>query len=105
MAHPPVGKARQGFANTINRAAYGKSMLGRIEGKDIAAVVPIDDLRLLEDRIDLADARAARLRRRKSRKNHSFIRATTMSSDLHSNPSLLRDKKRGWEVPPHPPLI
>jgi hypothetical protein len=57
MAHPPVGKARQGFANTINRAAYGKSMLGRIKGKDIAAVVPIDDLRLLEDRIDLADAR------------------------------------------------
>lgn len=34
----------------------------RRRGKDIAAVVPIDDLRLLqelEDRIDLAEARAA----------------------------------------------
>ncbi len=63
MAHLPVSKARQGFADTINRAAYGKErVVVRRRGKDIAAVVPIDDLRLLEeleDRIDLADARAA----------------------------------------------
>ncbi len=63
MAHLPASKARQGFADTINRAAYGKErVVVRRRGKDIAAVVPIDDLRLLEeleDRVDLADARAA----------------------------------------------
>lgn len=58
MAHLPASKARQGFADTINRAAYGKERVVVRRGKDIAAVVPIDDLRLLEkleDRIDLAD--------------------------------------------------
>lgn len=63
MAHLPASKARQDFADTINRAAYGKErVVVRRRGKDIAAVVPIGDLRLLEDledRIDLADARAA----------------------------------------------
>jgi prevent-host-death family protein len=63
MAHLPASKARQGFADTINRAAYGKErVVVRRRGKEIAAVVPIDDLRLLEEleaRIDLADARAA----------------------------------------------
>ncbi len=63
MPHLPASKARQGFADTINRAAYGKErVVVRGRGKDIAAVVPIDDLRLLEeleDRTDLADARAA----------------------------------------------
>ena len=62
MAHLPANKARQGFADTIHRAAYGKErVVVRRRGKEIAAVVPIDDLRLLEeleDRIDLADARA-----------------------------------------------
>lgn len=63
MGHLPASKARQGFADTINRAAYGKErVVVRRRGKDVAAVVPIADLRLLEDledRIDLADARAA----------------------------------------------
>lgn len=61
MAHLPASKARQGFADTINRAAYGKERgVMRRRGKE--TVVPIEDLRLLdelEDRIDLADARAA----------------------------------------------
>jgi len=63
MAHLPASKVRQGCADTINRAAYGKERVAvRRRGKDIAAIVPIDDLRLLEeleDRIDLADARTA----------------------------------------------
>lgn len=63
MAHLPASKARQGFADTINRAAYGKErVVVRRRGKEIVAVVPIDDLRLLEeleDRMDLADAWAA----------------------------------------------
>jgi prevent-host-death family protein len=66
---PEPSKARQGFADTINRAAYGKErVVVRRRGKEIAAVVPIDDLRLLEeleDRINLADARAALAEARK----------------------------------------
>ncbi|MBA5867440.1 MAG: type II toxin-antitoxin system prevent-host-death family antitoxin [Nitrospira sp. CR1.3] len=63
MAHLPASKAREGFADTINRVAYGKErVVLRRRGKEVAAVVPIDDLRLLEeleDRIDLVDARTA----------------------------------------------
>jgi prevent-host-death family protein len=62
-----VSKAREGFPEVVNRAAYGKerTIVSR-RGKDLAAVIPIEDLRLLErpareemDRIDLEDARAA----------------------------------------------
>ena len=63
MAHLPASKAREGFADTINRVAFGKEwVVLRRRGKDVAAVVSMDDLRLLEDledRIDLVDARAA----------------------------------------------
>jgi prevent-host-death family protein len=63
MVHLPASKARAGFSETINRVAYGKErVVLRRRGKEIAAVVPIADLRLLEeleDRIDLVDARAA----------------------------------------------
>lgn len=63
MAHLPASKAREGFADTINRVAFGKErVVLRRRGKDIAALVPMADLRLLEeleDRIDPVDARAA----------------------------------------------
>jgi Phd_YefM. len=63
MGHPPAGKAREEFADAINRAAFGNERIVlRRRGRAIAAVVPIDDLRLLEDlddRCDLIDARAA----------------------------------------------
>lgn len=63
MVHLPASKAREGFADTINRAAYGKErVVVRRRGKEVAAVVPIEDLRLLEeleDRVDLSDAHAA----------------------------------------------
>ena len=63
MAHLPASKAREGFADTINRVAFGKErVVLRRRGKDVAAVVSMDDLRLLEDledRVDLVDARAA----------------------------------------------
>jgi len=63
MAHLPASKAREGFSDTINRVAFGKErVVLRRRGKEVAALVPMDDLRLLEDledRIDLADARAA----------------------------------------------
>ncbi len=67
MTRLNVSKAREEFPDVVNRAAYGKerTIVSR-RGKDLAAVIPIDDLRLLErlaqeemDRLDLDDARAA----------------------------------------------
>jgi prevent-host-death family protein len=56
--------ARARFAEVVNRAAFGKErvVLGR-RGRALVAVVPIEDVRLLEeleDQRDLDDARAAR---------------------------------------------
>jgi prevent-host-death family protein len=67
MTRINVSKAREEFPEIVNRAAYGneRTIVSR-RGKDVAAVISIDDLRLLEllaeeemDRQDIADARAA----------------------------------------------
>jgi antitoxin (DNA-binding transcriptional repressor) of toxin-antitoxin stability system len=63
MGNPAGNKEREGFADAINRAAFGNErVLLRRRGRAVAAVVPLHDLRLLEaleDRIDLIDARSA----------------------------------------------
>lgn len=63
MAHITASKVRKDFSDTVNRVAYaGERVVLQRRGKEIAAVVPIEDLKLLEaleDRMDLADARAA----------------------------------------------
>ena len=67
MTRLNVTKAREAFPDVINRAAHGKERtIVSHRGKDLAAVIPIEDLRLLErltreemDRIDIEDARAA----------------------------------------------
>ena len=55
--------ARSQLSEIINRAAFGKErMILTRRGKEIVAVVPIEDVKLLEsleDRIDLEQARAA----------------------------------------------
>jgi prevent-host-death family protein len=55
-----AGKVRQDFAETINRVAYGRErVILRRRGKDLAALIPMDDLRLLEemeDRLDVEEA-------------------------------------------------
>jgi prevent-host-death family protein len=63
MVRIPIVKARDEFSDLVNRAAYGKErvVLTR-RGKPLAAVVPLEDVELLErleDRIDLDEARAA----------------------------------------------
>ena len=67
MARLNLSKAREEFPEIVNRAAYGKerTIVSR-RGKDLAAVIPIEDLRLLErlarqemDRRDIQDARDA----------------------------------------------
>ena len=56
-------QARGNFSDVVNRSAYGKErvVLTR-RGKGVAAVVPIEDLRLLEaieDHLDLEDIEKA----------------------------------------------
>ena len=48
--------ARDAFGETLNRAAYGKErvVIAR-HGKDIVAMIPIEDLRLLEELEDRFD--------------------------------------------------
>jgi prevent-host-death family protein len=62
MGHLPASTAREEFADAINRVALRKErVVLRRCGEKVAAMVPIDDWRLLEelgDRIDLADAQA-----------------------------------------------
>jgi prevent-host-death family protein len=58
-----AGTAREFFSELVNRAAFGKErvVLGR-RGKALAAVVPLEDLALLEkleDHLDAAEAQEA----------------------------------------------
>jgi prevent-host-death family protein len=63
MARIPASKVREGFSDTLNRVAYGRErVILHRRGKDVAAVVPMEDLKLIEaieDRMDLEDARKA----------------------------------------------
>ncbi len=56
-------EVRSEFADILNRVAYRKErIILHRRGKNVAVLVPIEDLKLLkkiEDRIDLEDARAA----------------------------------------------
>lgn len=55
-----AAEARKNFANIINRVAFGnESIVLTRQGKEIAALVSIDELKLLqriEDRMDIEDA-------------------------------------------------
>ncbi len=55
--------ARDSMSDTLNRVSYSKERIViRRHGKDLAALVPMEDLRFLEeleDRLDLEEARAA----------------------------------------------
>ena len=55
--------ARKNFADIVNKVAYGKeSIILTRRGQDVAALVSIDELELLqqiEDYIDLEDAKKA----------------------------------------------
>ena len=49
MKKLPATKARQEFADTLNRVAYGRHrILVRRRGRNIAAVVPVEDLDLIK---------------------------------------------------------
>jgi prevent-host-death family protein len=60
MTRLAAGKVRQEFAEIVNRVAYGRErVVVRRRGKDLAAMIPFEDLVLLEkleDRLDLEEA-------------------------------------------------
>jgi prevent-host-death family protein len=63
MSERRISEARESFSTTINRVAFGRErvVLTR-HGKRVAAVVPIEDLELLElleDASDLDEVRSA----------------------------------------------
>ena len=63
MSERRISEARESFSSTVNRVAFGgeRVVLTR-HGQRVAAVVPIEDLELieaLEDARDLDDVRAA----------------------------------------------
>jgi prevent-host-death family protein len=63
VARVSASKARTDLAEILNRVAYkGERILLHRRGKNVAAVVSLEDFSLLEqleDRIDLEEARAA----------------------------------------------
>lgn len=63
MTRLPTSEARIRLAEVVNDVAFrGERVVLQRHGKDVAAVVPIEDLALLEeleDRIDLEAARKA----------------------------------------------
>lgn len=61
MTKISTAEARNDFADVINRASFGKErfILTR-RGKHLAAIVPVEDLELLEELEDQLDVKAAK---------------------------------------------
>ncbi len=63
MSRLSASAARERFSEVLNRVAYGgERVVIERRGKELAAIVSLEDLRLLEaieDRLDLEDALAA----------------------------------------------
>lgn len=63
MTRLRASAVREDFSETLNRVAYkGERIVLERRGKDVAALVPVEDLELLEnleDRMDLEAARRA----------------------------------------------
>lgn len=63
MTRLGASDVRNDFADTLNRVSYGgERIILHRRGKDVAALVPLEDLELLrelEDRLDVEAARKA----------------------------------------------
>lgn len=58
MIHIPASQARERFSEILNEVSYGhERMMLQRHGKDVAAVISADDLKLLEELEDRADLR------------------------------------------------
>ena len=61
MTRIAAAKIREHFSDTLNRVAYGgERFLIHRRGKPLAAIVPTEDLRALEELEDRIDLKAAR---------------------------------------------
>lgn len=83
MVRVSVAEARRGLSDILNRAAYAheRTVISR-HGEDVAAIISVDEMRLLdalierhEDASDLADARDALLEAREERVAWSAIKS------------------------------
>jgi prevent-host-death family protein len=62
MTRISVGEARKEMADILNHVAYkGWRVVLHRRGKDVAAIVSLDDLELIEELEDAADTKAALL--------------------------------------------
>ena len=63
MTEIAIADARKNFSDAVNRVTYGRErLILKRRGKGVAALVPIEDLEMIEameDKIDLAMARKA----------------------------------------------
>ena len=61
MRNISTAEARSDFAEIVNRASFGKErfVLTR-RGKKLAAIIPVEDLELLEELEDQMDVQAAK---------------------------------------------
>jgi prevent-host-death family protein len=77
-----TSEVREGFSDTINRVYYkGERIVLKRHGKELAAIIPIQDLKFLEeleDRLDLEEVRQAR----KEMKRKGTIPWEKIKSDL-----------------------
>lgn len=56
-----TAEARREFGEILNREAYGKERITVTRrGKDMVAVIPVEDMQLLEELEDMADVQAAK---------------------------------------------
>ena len=64
-----IAEIRNNLAEAINRAAYaGERVILERRGKPVAAIVSVDDLKVLEEMEDQEDVRAARKARKQGGK-------------------------------------
>ena len=69
MSRMNASEARHEFAEVINRAAYrGERIVLHRRGKDVAAIISLEDLELLERLEDENDLKAARAALRETEK-------------------------------------
>ncbi len=84
MTKLAASKVRDEFSATLNRVAYrGERIVLRRRGKDVAAIVPLEDLALiekLEDEIDVREAR--KVLAEMKRKGSQPIPLATLKRDL-----------------------
>jgi prevent-host-death family protein len=98
MSKIAVIDARKDLAEVLNRAAYGKErvVLTR-RGKDVAAIVPMDDLNILEaieDHMDVTESEKIMARvRARSEQTLSLDEVKAKYADAKSTKSAAKPRK------------